>query len=127
MPSYVKEKRFHNWLEGAHDWAISRSRWVHGVLGHPDPCIVAMVETVSILQHLEVATFTIDIGMHESWLIVTTGWIGLMTGPSAKQVGIRFCKYVCHARYFPTGWNKRTVGPSAEAGKQSHVRISCMV
>ena len=27
MPSYVKEKRFHNWLEGAHDWAISRSRF----------------------------------------------------------------------------------------------------
>jgi isoleucyl-tRNA synthetase len=26
VPSYVKEKRFHNWLEGAHDWAISRSR-----------------------------------------------------------------------------------------------------
>lgn len=28
VPAYVKEKRFHNWLEGAHDWAISRSRWV---------------------------------------------------------------------------------------------------
>eukprot|EP00878_Enallax_costatus_P006321 GHUV01006628.1.p1 GENE.GHUV01006628.1~~GHUV01006628.1.p1 ORF type:complete len:1026 (+),score=376.00 GHUV01006628.1:134-3211(+) len=27
VPSYVKEKRFHNWLEGAHDWAISRSRF----------------------------------------------------------------------------------------------------
>jgi isoleucyl-tRNA synthetase len=27
VPAYVKEKRFHNWLEGAHDWAISRSRW----------------------------------------------------------------------------------------------------
>jgi isoleucyl-tRNA synthetase len=26
VPTYVKEKRFHNWLEGAHDWAISRSR-----------------------------------------------------------------------------------------------------
>jgi isoleucyl-tRNA synthetase len=26
VPAYVKEKRFHNWLEGAHDWAISRSR-----------------------------------------------------------------------------------------------------
>eukprot|EP00879_Flechtneria_rotunda_P010867 GHRR01011357.1.p1 GENE.GHRR01011357.1~~GHRR01011357.1.p1 ORF type:complete len:1070 (+),score=427.67 GHRR01011357.1:521-3730(+) len=27
VPTYVKEKRFHNWLEGAHDWAISRSRF----------------------------------------------------------------------------------------------------
>ncbi|CAG9465638.1 unnamed protein product [Pedinophyceae sp. YPF-701] len=27
VPSYVKEKRFHNWLESAHDWAISRSRF----------------------------------------------------------------------------------------------------
>lgn len=28
VPSYVQEKRFHNWLGNAHDWAISRSRWV---------------------------------------------------------------------------------------------------
>ncbi len=27
VPSYVKEKRFHNWLENAHDWAVSRSRF----------------------------------------------------------------------------------------------------
>ena len=27
VPAYVKEKRFHNWLENAHDWAISRSRF----------------------------------------------------------------------------------------------------
>uniref|UniRef100_A0A061R806 isoleucine--tRNA ligase n=1 Tax=Tetraselmis sp. GSL018 TaxID=582737 RepID=A0A061R806_9CHLO len=27
VPSYVKEKRFHNWLENAHDWNISRSRF----------------------------------------------------------------------------------------------------
>ncbi len=27
MPTYVKEKRFHNWLENAHDWAVSRSRF----------------------------------------------------------------------------------------------------
>ena len=27
VPTYVKEKRFHNWLENAHDWAISRSRF----------------------------------------------------------------------------------------------------
>uniref|UniRef100_A0A2P2LGH9 isoleucine--tRNA ligase n=1 Tax=Rhizophora mucronata TaxID=61149 RepID=A0A2P2LGH9_RHIMU len=27
VPDYVKEKRFHNWLENARDWAISRSRF----------------------------------------------------------------------------------------------------
>ena len=27
VPSYVKEKRFHNWLENAHDWNVSRSRF----------------------------------------------------------------------------------------------------
>ena len=27
VPSYVQEKRFHNWLENAHDWAISRNRY----------------------------------------------------------------------------------------------------
>lgn len=27
MPAYVKEKRFHNWLESARDWAVSRSRF----------------------------------------------------------------------------------------------------
>jgi isoleucyl-tRNA synthetase len=27
VPAYVQEKRFHNWLEGARDWAVSRSRF----------------------------------------------------------------------------------------------------
>ncbi len=27
VPAYVKEKRFQNWLETAHDWAVSRSRF----------------------------------------------------------------------------------------------------
>lgn len=27
VPSFVQEKRFHNWLEDAKDWAISRSRY----------------------------------------------------------------------------------------------------
>ncbi|EKX47477.1 hypothetical protein GUITHDRAFT_157645 [Guillardia theta CCMP2712] len=27
VPSFVKEKRFHNWLEAARDWAISRNRF----------------------------------------------------------------------------------------------------
>lgn len=27
VPEFVKEKRFHNWLQGAHDWNISRNRY----------------------------------------------------------------------------------------------------
>ena len=27
VPDFVKEKRFHNWLAGARDWAISRNRF----------------------------------------------------------------------------------------------------
>jgi isoleucyl-tRNA synthetase len=27
LTMYMQEKRFHNWLEGARDWAVSRSRF----------------------------------------------------------------------------------------------------
>ena len=27
VPAFVKEKRFHNWLSEARDWAISRNRF----------------------------------------------------------------------------------------------------
>jgi isoleucyl-tRNA synthetase len=27
VPAYVSERRFRNWLEGAHDWAVSRNRF----------------------------------------------------------------------------------------------------
>ena len=27
VPKEVQEKRFHNWIENAHDWAVSRSRF----------------------------------------------------------------------------------------------------
>ena len=27
MPAHVREKRFHNWLENARDWCVSRSRF----------------------------------------------------------------------------------------------------
>ncbi|XP_062520478.1 isoleucine--tRNA ligase, cytoplasmic-like [Corticium candelabrum] len=27
VPEFVKEKRFHNWLEGARDWSVSRNRY----------------------------------------------------------------------------------------------------
>ena len=27
VPEFVQERRFHNWLENAHDWNISRNRY----------------------------------------------------------------------------------------------------
>ena len=27
VPEFVKEKRFHNWLKDARDWAVSRNRY----------------------------------------------------------------------------------------------------
>ena len=27
VPEFVKEKRFHNWLKDARDWAVSRNRF----------------------------------------------------------------------------------------------------
>lgn len=27
VPDYVQEKRFHNWLQDARDWAVSRNRY----------------------------------------------------------------------------------------------------
>ena len=27
VPEFVKEKRFHNWLENARDWNVSRNRY----------------------------------------------------------------------------------------------------
>lgn len=56
VPSYVKEKRFHNWLEQAHDWNVSRNRY----WGTPLPIWVSEdfeeVVVVSSMAELEELT-----------------------------------------------------------------------
>ncbi|CAI0473637.1 unnamed protein product [Linum tenue] len=55
VPDYVKDKRFHNWLENARDWAISRSRfwgtplpvWISG-----DGEEIVVIDSVAKLEKL---------------------------------------------------------------------------
>ena len=50
VPSFVKEKRFHNWLRDARDWAISRNRFTSP--HSPSEWMVSMFVLISqVLGH----------------------------------------------------------------------------